>query len=163
MSERLQEAAAAVSIRPADPAEMEAISVLVLQVFEAFVAPRYGAKGRDAFTRQATAEAIDRRLAAGSRGFVALEADATGAERRPIGYLEVQDSHVRLLFVAGPHQRKGIGRGLLGQVLALRPGAEITVNAAPGSEAAYARLGFVPAGPWLRVDGITFRPMARRA
>ncbi len=166
MRERPHEAASsglAVSIRPARPDEAGAISALVLRVFEACVAPRYGAEGRDTFSRQATPEAFQERLAGGNPGILALELGPDGAEGPPLGFLELQDSHIRHFFVEVSGQRQGIGRRLLDRALALRPGAELTVNAAPNSEAAYARLGFEPAGPWLRADGITFRPMARRA
>ena len=151
-----------IGIRPARPEEAPAISALVRQVFEAFVAPHYGAEGRATFDREIAPEAMAARLAENpAEGRTALVACAgTGAL---VGYLEVEKCHIRELFVAGPHQRHGIARALLACAFEGREHQEVTVNAAPNSVDAYAALGFVPAGPVTTTDGLTFRPMVRRA
>ncbi len=75
---------------------------------------------------------------------------------------EIEKSHIRELFVAGPYQRRGIARALLARAFQGREEAEVTVNAAPGSLDAYAGLGFGPAGPRATINGLTFLPMVRR-
>ena len=156
----------AFEIRPARAEEAPAISALVLAVFEACVAPHYGAEGRATFGHEAAPEAMAKRLAEprkdGHRALVACTAE-DGGLGGPIGYLEVERSHIRELFVAGPFQRRGIARALLARAFEGRENVEVTVNAAPNSVAAYARLGFKPAGPWATINGLTFQPMARRA
>ena len=148
-----------IEIRAARAEEAPAVSALVLGVFETFVAPHYGAEGRATFGREAAPEAMAARL---SDGRTALVACAAG-DGDLVGYIETEKSHVRELFIAGPYQRRGIARDLLARAFEGRDGAEITVNAAPGSDRAYARLGFRPAGPWKTENGLTFLPMVRRA
>jgi GNAT superfamily N-acetyltransferase len=152
-----------IEIRPARAADAPAISALVRDVFAGFVAPRYGAEGRATFEREAAPQALAARLAeppdSGRTALVACTLE--GGE--PVGYLEVEKRHIRELFVAGPYQRRGIARALLARAFEGRQAAEVTVNAAPNSLEAYAGLGFEPAGPWIDRDGITFRPMVRRA
>ena len=76
---------------------------------------------------------------------------------------EIEKSHFRELFVAGPYQRRGIARDLLARAFQGRKEAEITVNGAPGSLDAYAGLGFRPAGPRATINGLIFFPMVRRS
>jgi GNAT superfamily N-acetyltransferase len=148
-----------IEIRPAGAEEAPAISALVLEVFEAFVAPHTGAEGRATFGHEAAPEAMAARLADSRTALVAC----TSADGNLVGYLEVEKSHIRELFVAGPYQRRGIARALLAVAFQGREEADITVNAAPGSVDAYAGLGFKPAGPWATINGLTFQPLVRRA
>ncbi len=151
-----------IAFRSALADEAPAISALVLDVFEAFVAPHYGAKGRTTFDREAAPEAMAARLAARlAEGRTALVA-YTSSGGDLVGYIEVEKRHIRELFVAGPYQRRGIARDLLAVAFRGREEAEITVNAAPGSVDAYAGLGFKPAGPWTTINGLTFQPMVQR-
>jgi len=152
-----------IEIRPARAEDAPAISALVLAVFEAFVAPHYGAEGRATFDREVAPEAMAERLAGPTvndrRALVACTAP-TGA---PVGYIEVEKNHIRELFVSGPYQRRGIARALLARAFEDRKEADVTVNAAPNSAKAYAALGFAPADPWTTSDGLIYRPMVRRA
>ena len=72
-------------------------------------------------------------------------------------------SYICLFFVAGPHQRHGIGRRLFetfrSRRLSLAPQAPLTVNAAPSAVRAYQRLGFVRTGGEQVAGGIRFVPM----
>ncbi|MDX1576706.1 MAG: GNAT family N-acetyltransferase [Kiloniellales bacterium] len=150
-----------IEIRSARAEEAPAISALVLAVFEACVAPHYGAEGRATFGHEAAPEAMAARLAARSdEDRRALVACTRAGDL--VGYLEVEKSHIRELFVAGPFQRQGIAGALLARAFEDREEAEVTVNAAPNSVKAYARLGFVPAGPWTTINGLTYQPMVRR-
>ncbi len=151
-----------IEFRPALADEAPAISALLLEVFEAFVAPHYGTEGRATFGHEAAPEAMAARLVARlAEGRTALVA-YTSSGGDLVGYIEVEKSHIRELFVAGPYQRRGIARDLLAVAFQGREEVEITVNAAPGSVDAYAGLGFMPAGPWTTINGLTFQPMVRR-
>ena len=75
---------------------------------------------------------------------------------------EIEKSHIRELFVAGPYQRRGIARDLLARAFQGRKEAEITVNAVPGATDACASLGFGPAGPRATINGLIFLPMVQR-
>ena len=149
----------AFEIRSARPEEAPAISALVRQVFEAWVAPHYGAEGRATFDREIDPDAMAARLADGRTALVGCH----GETGELIAYLEVEKSHIRELFVAGAHQRRGIARALLDQAFAGRDPEEVTVNAAPNSIAAYTALGFEPAGLWATINGLTYQPLVRRA
>ncbi len=148
-----------IEFRPALVDEAPAISALVLEVFEAFVAPHYGAEGRVTFGHEAAPEAMAARLADGRTALVAC----TSADGNLVGYFEVEKNHIRELFVAGPYQHRGIAWDLLAVAFQGREEAEITVNAAPGSVEAYAGLGFRPAGRRATINGLTFLPMVRRS
>ena len=152
-----------IEFRPALGDEAPAISALVLEVFEAFVAPHYGTEGRVTFGHEAAPEAMAARLAArlaeGRTALVACAAESRGL----VGYIEVEKSHIRELFVAGPYQRRGIARALLARAFDDNEEAEITVNAAPGSLDAYAGLGFRPAGRRATINGLAVLPMVRRS
>ena len=153
----------AFEIRPARAEEAPAISALVLQVFEACVAPHYGAEVRATFDREIDQEAMAARLAETREGGRTALVACTVEDGTLIGYLEVEKSHIRELFVASAHQRRGIARALLNRAFAGRDPEEVTVNAAPNSIAAYAALGFEPAGPWATINGLTYQPLVRRA
>ncbi len=144
---------------PALVDETPAISALVREVFEAFVAPHYGTEGRVTCGHEAAPEAMAARLADGRTALVACAAESCGR----VGYIEVEKSHIRELFVAGPYQRRGIARALLARAFDDNEEAEITVNAAPGSLDAYAGLGFGPAGPRATINGLISLPMVRRS
>lgn len=152
-----------IEIRPARVDEAPAISALVLTVFEACVAPHYGAEGRATFGHEAAPEAIASRLAelpvGGRTALVACNAKSCDL----VGYIEVEKNHIRELFAAGPFQRRGIARALLARAFEGREREEVTANAAPNSVEAYTRLGFEPAGPRATINGLTFRPMVRCA
>jgi len=148
-----------IEIRPARADEAPAISALVLEVFEACVAPHYGAEGRATFGHETAPEAMAARLADGRTALVAC-AKAGGDV---VAYIEVEKSHIRELFVAGPYQRRGIARTLLAHAFQSRKEENVTVNAAPNSVDAYASLGFKPAGPRATINGLTYQPMVRRA
>jgi GNAT superfamily N-acetyltransferase len=148
-----------IAFRPALVDEAPAISALVPEVFEAFVAPHYGAQGHATFGHEAAPEAMAARPADGRTALVACAAESCGL----VGYIEIEKSHIRGIFVAGPYQRRGIARALLARAFDDNEEAEITVNAAPGSLDAYAGLGFGPAGPRATINGLTFLPMVRRS
>jgi GNAT superfamily N-acetyltransferase len=69
-------------------------------------------------------------------------------------------AHIAMLFVERGAQRRGVARALIAAAFpAGRPGVPITVNATPGSVAAYARLGFHATGPVRTTDGLRVVPM----
>ena len=81
----------------------------------------------------------------------------------PIGVIAARESHICLFFVAGPHQRHGIGRRLFETFRSRRPSlapqTPLTVNASPSAVRAYQRLGFVRTGGEQVAGGIRFVPM----
>lgn|SRR5574340_217272 len=146
--------------RPMREDEALAVSELLKRVFRKCIAPAYREQGRREFLFFAEPEELARRMADGNRMWVAE------AARQVIGMAEVRGaSHLLLLFVDLGHQRQGVGRALLGAAFprfAAGDPPRVTVNAAPNSIAAYARLGFRQTGPQQAKTGILFVPMEAR-
>lgn len=96
-----------------------------------------------------------------ANGTTTMWAAFSGLE--PIGVIAARESHICLFFVAGPHQRHGIGRRLFETFRSRRPNlapqTPLTVNAAPSAVRAYQRLGFVRTGGEQVASGIRFVPM----
>ena len=146
--------------RPMAPADADAAVGLVRRVFDAFVAPQYGPQGIATFREFVCADAMAARLAAGHFAIVAESGAAI------VGVIEVRDNrHIALLFVAAPHQRRGIARRLFRQAATICRQRDpqldgITVNASPNALTAYRRLGFEATEDEKTVNGIRFVPMA---
>jgi GNAT superfamily N-acetyltransferase len=140
-------------------ADIAPVSALVGRVFDEHVAPLYPPEGCEEFHRFIAPAALQERLSAGPRGWIARE------EGVPVGVLVLRDGdHVALFFVKTARQRAGVGRALLvhGAADAAARGHEaLTVNASPNAVGAYVALGFLPAGPSQEKNGITFLPMTR--
>lgn len=151
-----------VAYRPMEPADAEAVSRLIVEVFTEAIGPEYTDEGRAEFLRHVQPHELVER--ARSNHFV-LVATAGG---RPVGVIDLRDNdHVSLLFVDARHQRRGIARELLARALAVarpaRPDLDrVTVNTSRSGVAAYERLGFRQTGPERTVNGIVFIPMAHR-
>ena len=85
--------------------------------------------------------------------------------RTIIGVIVIRaDSHIALLFVDKPYQRKGIARELVIRGIdACRRRTpnlkKITVNASPNAVAAYERIGFQCLDEEKTINGIRFVPM----
>ena len=147
-------------IQLADPAQLPDISKLVLRVFNEFVAPGYGAEGRENFRAYAETRASAARLATGNLLFT-----AHGTREDLIGVIEIRSlSHISLLFVDSASHRRGVARRLLDRALreclARNPGfAGFSVHASPYSVHIYERLGFQAEGPEVEKDGIIYTPM----
>ncbi|HMR30352.1 MAG TPA: GNAT family N-acetyltransferase [Geminicoccaceae bacterium] len=158
-----------VEVAIARAAALRAVSTLIAAAFERSIAGDLDPVGRVAFRMYVSERSISARLAGGALGLVARQGGLV------VGYAEVQGrkrhltgrDHLSLLFVEPDHQRRGIGRALLRDVvrrlalLADRP-AQLTVHAAPASVRAYERMGFEATGPITLKDGLRYRPMVLR-
>lgn len=146
----------AVAIRPASPDDVPDVAALVEAGFAAATAEHMGAEGRKVFRRFAARDAIAARLAGTNEGWVAL------LDGRIQGYAELDGDHLRMIFVHPDAQGRGLGRDLLGHVLAQRRGRTVTVNSAPNADGFYRSMGFRATGPRQERNGIAFTPMERR-
>jgi GNAT superfamily N-acetyltransferase len=149
--------------------EAGAVAALARRVFASCVASGVSNAGRRSFLAYARRVRILERLDRGHRVLVAV------MEGRLAGMIEVRDdTHIAMLFVERDAQRHGVARALIAAALpgegweasadaraAVGTGTAITVNATPGSIAAYAHLGFRPTGPERDSDGLRVLPMAR--
>jgi GNAT superfamily N-acetyltransferase len=150
--------------RPMAAGESRSVAALVRRVFNTCVAPECSIAGRRAFLAYARPVRIRERLDCGHSVLVAM------IEGRLAGMIEVRgEAHIAMLFVESDAQRHGVARALIEAAFAGKRAngpdettrATITVNATPGSIAAYARLGFHATGPERDVDSLRVVPMAR--
>lgn len=147
-------------IQELQPGEEEAVSEMVVSVFNAFVAPRYSEEGRNTFLEYVTPKAISLRRMRPTHFF--LTAKSSG---RLVGLIEVRDfDHVGLLFVEKEPHGKGIARGLLeGAIDRVKrhnsENAVLTVNSSPYAVPVYQKLGFVATSGEQITNGILYHPM----
>ena len=150
----------AIKVREALTTAVSEALGIVLAVFHEHIAPLYSPGGAAEFRRYVSPDAQLTRLASDHVLLVA-EADQAGI----LGVAEIRKpSHLSMFFVRTDHQRKGIGRALLNEVVARcaatsPPASELTVHASPNSFNAYRQLGFVPDSPEREQNGIRFVPM----
>lgn len=142
------------AFRTATVDDSAAISALIETAFIGGIASHYGEQGKETFLGFVQPDIIARRLDRGNEAWVAVRGG-----RRIVGYLELQDNHLKMLFVLPELQRSGIGRRLLGFLRVFRRGQTISLNSAPNADAFYLAMGFRPTGPKQQQDGIVFTPM----
>lgn len=145
-------------IRKPGAAELKPALALAWDVFLKDAASGFSDEGIRTFKRFIEYDSMAATLA---NGTTTMWAAFSGLE--PIGVIAARESHICLFFVAGPHQRHGIGRRLFetfrSRRLSLAPQTPLTVNAAPSAVRAYQRLGFVRTGGEQVAGGIRFVPM----
>ena len=147
------------SIRRATEADAPAISGFVTRLTRIYVLPEQPAGAAEKLLGWMSAGALAARMTAGHRHHVA-EVGATLA-----GVVATRDNtHLYLLFVDTPFQRRGIARALWRAALAACVEAahpeRITVNASAFAVPVYRRLGFVELGPAELRESIVTTPMA---
>jgi len=153
-----------VRYRPMASEESERVCQLVSRTFMRDVAPYFSPAGAERYLTEIDADAMARRLGADHHAILAV----SGRNETPAGVIEIREyRHIRMLFVDGPFQRRGIARALMDRAVARcrarrRALVEISVNASPNAVAAYIRMGFRPTDGEREIEGIRFTPMALR-
>jgi len=144
------------------PGEETAVSDLIIQVFDEFIAGGYSQEGVQEFLAYVTPEGLAKRVQENHFTLVAAAGDSI------VGVIEVRAcDHVSLLFVDKAFQGRGISRTLLEQALVRCRGNnpelhEVSVNSSPYAVPIYESLGFCITGPEQTVHGIRFTPMILR-
>ena len=146
-----------IAIRTAVADDVPAIASLIQVSFGEAMAHHFTAKGRETFLKFSAPTAIAARLAKNTEAWVAVWPDRSIA-----GYAELDDDHLRMLFVRHGLQRSGIGRELMTFLQVLRSGRTVSLNSAPNADAFYLAMGFRPTGPRQEANGIVFTPMGRK-
>ncbi|MFZ5442093.1 MAG: GNAT family N-acetyltransferase [Myxococcota bacterium] len=143
------------------PSEADAALALVLESFDAAVAPDYSAEGAALFRRVVTADYL--RSLPARNGFTLVERDG----ERLVGLCAVRDhNHLTLFFVRPDAQGRGVGRRLFDAMLArvrrASPAArDLEVQSSPVAVPVYEALGFHRCGAELDEGGIRSIPMTR--
>ncbi len=134
---------------------------LVRDVFWEFEAAEYEDEGVLEFENYIEYDAIAQRMREGSLAMLGCFEN-----KRLAGVLAMRaPGHISLLFVAKAHQRRGIARALLDEMIRclaqLTDTSELTVNSSPYAIPIYQKLGFATIGPEQTLNGIRFTPMKR--
>lgn len=143
------------------PADADAALSVVLESFDAAVAPDYSAEGVALFRRVVTADYL--RSLPARHGFTLVEREAG----RITGLCAIRDhNHVTLFFVRPEAQGRGVGRRLfdatLARVRASSPDVkDLEVQSSPIAVPVYEALGFRRSGADLDEGGIRSIPMIR--
>ena len=137
----------------------EALS-LVRHVFWEFNAQSYSDEGVMEFSDYIEFSAMHARM---ERGEVVML--GCYENKRLAGVIGLRvPSHICLMFVAKPYQRRGVAGALLQAVIRcvrqLSGETEISVNASPYAALIYQKMGFVPTDDERVLNGLRFVPMA---
>jgi ribosomal protein S18 acetylase RimI-like enzyme len=144
-----------------NPAEADAVIVVVEKSFDACVAPDYDQQGRDLFVRIVTADYL--RSLPHRQGFTLV----AKLDRRIVGMCAFRDGHhVTLFFVLPEFQGQGIGKKLFDSAVErvqrnLPEVIKLEVHSSPVAVPVYQALGFAATGPETVEDGIRYLPMER--
>ncbi len=148
------------NIRPATPADVEAMGDLAQLLVTQYIAPDLSPEAGVILYRSMGATAIAQAMTNDVRYHVAIITTDI------VGLIGIKGHrHVHHLFVVATHHRQGIARALWQTALhqCQRAGnrGQITVNSSRYAQPVYANLGFVQSGP-ATVDGIVSIPMVFR-
>lgn len=152
-----------IAFREMAAGDERAVSALIEEVFDEFIAPDYGPGGVEEFKRHILPEDLLHRQLGGDSFIILAEEDG-----EVVGVIDVRDGcHIRLFFVRKDRQGRGIGRGLFDlSLLRCREEdpslEEITVNSSPYAIPIYESLGFFVSRPERTRNGIRHTPMSYR-
>ena len=146
------------SIRGGITDDASGISAFVRGLSEEFIVGDFSAAARARFLEDHSEAKVRERLAGDFRFYVAEDREGIA------GVAAIRsNSHLYYLFVGIAHQRRGLARRLLGQVMAdsLSQGnpGRLTVNASNHAVPAYEKLGFRRTEPTRNADGVLYNPM----
>ena len=143
-------------INKGDVDAVKAASSLIWDVFNECTAVGFTEDGVRMFKEFISPENLEKGIKKGT-----FSAFAAFFEKNMAGTLFMKDHHISLLFIGKDHQRKGLGRALVEDVIKnKRKNEEITVNASAYGVPFYESMGFLATGDERMEDGIIFTPMA---
>jgi GNAT superfamily N-acetyltransferase len=161
-----------IEIRPFDPAdaeaisEAEAISAMILQVFDEHVAPTFEPEGVAEFHDFINADMLIERAKVNIT-FVAWQHMLSGVEsrRRVVGIIDVKETdHVSLLFVRTSHMGLGIATALVARAVEACRAAgrsKMTVNSSLNAQTFYEHMGFEAVAEPQQTHGFSYVPMEK--
>jgi GNAT superfamily N-acetyltransferase len=147
--------------REAEIKDINAISMLVLRVFDKYVGSDYSQQGQDVFHSFMQPEIILKRMSTGYSFAIVTLHDA-----EIIGCIEVKNgNHISVLFVDDRYHRLGVAKRLISLAIEKASSTssfnEITVNSSPYAVDIYKKLGFLQLDQEVERDGIRHIPMKK--
>lgn len=146
-----------IQYREAQPQDVQAITELVLGVFDKYVGYGYSQEEQSVFRMYCHPNAMTTRLTEGtSFCLVAILA------QKIIGMIEVRNgNHIALLFVDDRYHNNGIAKNLVTLVIEKVKVTDIDVNSSPYAVHIYKRMGFEQLDDEQERDGIRFIPLKK--
>ncbi|MFZ3103051.1 MAG: GNAT family N-acetyltransferase [Desulfitobacteriaceae bacterium] len=146
-----------IQFREAQPQDVQAITELVLGVFDKYVGYGYSLDGQSVFRMYCLPNAMSTRLTEGtSFCLVAI------LVQKIIGMIEVRNgNHIALLFVDDRYHKNGIAKNLVTLAIEKVKVTDIYVNSSPYAIDIYKRMGFEQLEEEQERDGIRFIPMKK--
>ena len=146
------------SIRRGNPSDCDAVAALIAS-FQPLLTRDPGGAGAEQYLASVSASAERQYVASSRYMYLVYEHEGDIA-----GFIAMRDrTHLFHLFVAAPHQHRGIARALWHEARDwAHQGAaacEFTVNSSLNAVRVYERFGFVAVGTALEAHGIAFQPM----
>lgn len=146
------------TVRLAREEDAEAISQLIGELSERYIAHEFSDEGRRNLLSSMSTALTRSRIQSGYRYHVYEEAHLL------VGVAATRDnSHLYHLFVAQSEHRRGVARALwtVAQAACLEAGGSgtFTVNSSRFAASVYERFGFVRNAPEVEKDGVIFIPM----
>lgn len=144
--------------REAQPEEIQAITDLVLEVFDKYVGPGFSPEGQSVFRMYCQPNAMSTRLMEGTSFCLVAT-----IEEKIVGIIEIRNgNHIALLFVDDHYHKNGIAKNLVALAIEKANVTEIDVHASQYAVNIYASMGFQPLDKEQERDGIRFTPMKKQ-
>ncbi len=151
----VQSVNADLSIAPVSPADLDAITALVLAVARTDIFPGLSEEGQATFLNRVLP---DIETCFVSSNFFAIKACQAG---KLLGFAALRDgNYLTHLFVDKSVQGAGLGKALLRSVLCKSSSGELSLRSSVNAVPFYERQGFYATGPEAQVNGIRFVPMS---
>ncbi|MEY8240947.1 MAG: GNAT family N-acetyltransferase [Cycloclasticus sp.] len=141
-------------VRKIKSTDLSCASSVCIDSFMGTVAPTLQEDGIKTFHDIASIASLESRMGADNEMLVYEDND------KVIGFIELkEDRHIAMLFVSPRHQRKGVGKSLISEILSDTKNNTITVSASLTSVSAYLGYGFECTGEVSESAGLTYQPM----
>lgn len=151
----VQSVIADLSIAPVSPADLHAITALVLAVARTDIFPGLSEEGQATFLNRVLP---DIETCFVSSNFFAIK---TCQASKLLGFAALRDgNYLTHLFVDKSVQGAGLGKALLRSVLCKSSSGEVSLRSSVNAVPFYERQGFYATGPEAQVNGIRFVPMS---
>ncbi|MFD2206741.1 GNAT family N-acetyltransferase [Kiloniella antarctica] len=141
-------------IRPCGVDDLVGVSEMVLTEAKRSIADDFDDTGWEGFKEYLSDDQLLRRLVTGSKALVVQEGDD-----QIVGYLEISQNQVLLLFIAKQAQGLNLASRLLLRMQSTLDFEELYVNSSSRGYQFYKEHEFEPLDDWQEEAGVKFRPM----
>lgn len=146
-----------IQFREAQPSDVQAITDLVIGMFDKYVGLGFSPEGQSVFRTYCQPNAMLSRLTEGTSFYLVAI-----LEEKIIGMIEIRNSnHIALLFVDDCYHKNGIAKNLVSLAIEKAKVTEIDVHSSIYAASIYAKMGFQQLDKEQERDGIRYIPMKK--